>query len=112
MTDEERAEIVGLIQAQKHEIVASMPYLKEETEAIAPSVSLGRLTRMEALADKGVNEHVLSQNRLRLERLETALSKAAGPDFGRCGRCGGEIPIGRLRVVPEASLCVPCSARS
>ena len=74
-------------------------------------MSLGRLTRMEALADKGVNEHMLAQNRKTLERLENALRRVDTEAFGKCVRCGREIPIGRLRLVPEALVCVPCAEK-
>ena len=88
-----------------------MPYLEEETKAVEPSVSLGRLTRMEALNDKGVNEHVLEQNRRTLEKLTNALRRMGTGEYGTCIRCGGEIPIERLRLVPEALVCVPCAER-
>ncbi len=109
MTEEQRGELEELIRQKMEQIVASMPYLEEETKAIAPSVSLGRLTRMEALNDKGVNEHVLEQNRRQLQRLANALKRVGTDDYGRCIRCGEEIPIERLRVVPEALVCVPCA---
>ena len=105
------AEMKRLIEQQIQEIVASMPYLEEETKAIAPSVSLGRLTRMEALSDKGVNEHVLAQNRRRLERLANALQRIEQGTYGVCIKCGKEIPAGRLQIVPEALVCVPCSEK-
>ena len=111
MTEEQRGELEELIRQKMEQIVASMPYLEEETKAIAPSVSLGRLTRMEALNDKGVNEHVLEQNRRQLQRLANALKRVGTDDYGRCIRCGEEIPIERLRVVPEALVCVPCAEK-
>ncbi|NBF39270.1 MAG: TraR/DksA family transcriptional regulator [Spirochaetes bacterium] len=109
MTEEQRGELEELIRSKIEDIAASMPYLQEETKAIAPSVSLGRLTRMEALNDKGVNEHVLEQNRRQLQRLANALKRVDTNEYGHCVRCGGEIPIERLRVVPEAVVCVPCA---
>jgi len=111
MTDKERAELKTLIEARIAEIKASLPYLEEESKAVEPSVSLGRLTRMEALADKGVNEHVLEQSHKTLERLENARRRADTEAFGKCVRCGEEIPMGRLRLVPEALVCVPCAEK-
>jgi DnaK suppressor protein len=111
MTEHERAELTTLIQQRIAELGASVPYLEEESKAVEPSVSLGRLTRMEALNDKGVNEHILQQSRRTLEKLENALRRADSEEFGRCIRCGGEIPMGRLRLVPEALVCVPCAER-
>jgi DnaK suppressor protein len=66
---------------------------------------------MEALNDKGVNEHVLEQSRRTLERLENALRRVDTDAFGRCVRCGTDIPMGRLRLVPEALVCVPCAEK-
>lgn len=100
-----------MIEARIAEIKASIPYLEEESKAVEPSVSLGRLTRMEALNDKGVNEHLLEQNRKTLERLENARRRANTEAFGKCVRCGGEIPMGRLRLVPETLVCVPCGEK-
>jgi DnaK suppressor protein len=74
MKKEEIAELKKNIGARIEEIESAFPYLKEETKAIAPSVSLGRLTRMDALSEKGVNEYVLSQNRKILDKLHNALS--------------------------------------
>ena len=111
MTEDERAELKALIEAHIAQITASVPYLEEESKAVEPSVSLGRLTRMEAIADKGVNEHVLDQSRKTLERLENALRRVDTEAFGKCVRCGQEIPMGRLRLVPEALVCVPCAEK-
>jgi DnaK suppressor protein len=111
MTEQERAELRSLIEQRIAELKASVPYLEEESKAVEPSVSLGRLTRMEALNDKGVNEHVLEQNRRTLEKLQNALRRVDTDAFGKCVRCGGEIPMGRLRLVPEALVCVPCAEK-
>ena len=111
MTQAELEKQKALIHKQIEELESSMPYLEEETKAVEPSRSLGRLTRMEALNDKGVNEHVLAENRKKLERLRNALRRIDDGTYGKCVRCGNEIPVGRLELVPEALICVPCSER-
>jgi DnaK suppressor protein len=111
MTDQELQDQKALIEARIAEIESSFDYLAEETKAIEPSVSLGRLTRMEALNDKGVNEHVLAQSRQTLERLKNALTRIDKGTYGVCVRCGTEIPLHRLQHVPEALVCVPCSEK-
>lgn len=111
MTKEALAAQEALIRSRITEITDSLPYLKEETKAVEPSVSLGRLTRMEALNDKGVNEHVLAQAKKTLERLDNALLRIEKNTYGKCVRCGSEIPLPRLQEVPEALLCVPCAEK-
>lgn len=112
MTEEQLAKQKDIIVSRIAEIEGSFEYLGEETKAIEPSVSLGRLTRMEALNDKGVNEHVLAQNRRTLEQLHNALDRIAKGTYGVCIKCGRDIPIARLELVPQALICVPCSEKS
>ncbi|MFP4362349.1 MAG: TraR/DksA family transcriptional regulator [Spirochaetia bacterium] len=111
MTIEELQEIKGLISDKITELESSIPYLKSETQAIEPSISLGRLTRMEAISEKEVNEYVLAQNEKSLQRLKNALDRIEKGNYGKCVRCGKEIPIGRLRLMPEALICVPCKEK-
>ena len=111
MTNEELHELKDIILAKVKQIEDSFPYLAEETKAIEPSVSLGRLTRMEAISEKGVNEYVLAQSKQTLQRLNNALDRMEKGTYGLCMKCKQEIPIGRLRLVPEAVVCVACSSQ-
>ena len=43
-----------------------------------------------------------------LEKIERALVKLKGEDFGLCEECGEEISIKRLEARPESSLCIKC----
>jgi DnaK suppressor protein len=89
----------------------SILYLKEASKPIEPSIALGRLTRMEAIGEKNVNEAILSQSRTRLIRLENAKNRIEAGTYGICLKCKKEIPIGRLEAVPEALICVDCSGK-
>lgn len=108
MTNSEKEEIKILLQNLITEISKSIKYLEIETQPIEPSVSLGRLTRMEAISEKGVNEAMLSSEKLRLERLANAMKRIENNTYGLCVRCGKEIATGRLRIIPEALVCITC----
>jgi RNA polymerase-binding transcription factor DksA len=43
--------------------------------------------------------------------LDAALDRIAEGHYGVCASCGGAIPIDRLRLLPAATLCVPCASR-
>ena len=55
-------------------------------------------------------------NRLSLERnLETklaainaALAKIKNGNYGKCEKCGKQIPMARLEIFPEAPFCIDC----
>lgn len=66
---------------------------------------------MDAIGTKAVNEHVLSLNRTDLLRLQNARSRIEAGTYGVCIRCGKDIPLGRLRHVPQALMCVPCAEK-
>ena len=67
----------------------------------------------EAATDAELREHDLrEQLRLReLEaRLEASIAAVEAGTYGVCQDCGGQIPEGRLRAVPDAVRCVPCQS--
>jgi len=77
---------------------------------IAPDNAIGRLTRMEAINSKGINEAALAKARDTMASLERALTKLDDPDFGLCRECEEPIPPARLMILPETDLCVQCAA--
>jgi len=45
---------------------------------------------------------------LRLKNIDLALEKIKKGKYGICEKCRKEIPIARLKVSPEARLCLKC----
>lgn len=43
-----------------------------------------------------------------LEKIDRALQKIEGGEFGVCEECGEEISIKRLEARPETTLCIRC----
>jgi DnaK suppressor protein len=83
--------------------------LKELTAPIEPDCSIGRVSRMDAINNKSVNEAALRQAESILRNIDISLENIDDPDFGKCRRCGIEIPLGRLMVMPGSPLCVGCA---
>jgi DnaK suppressor protein len=46
-----------------------------------------------------------------LSEVEKALKKIDEGSYGQCERCGADIPLARLKVMPFASLCVSCKEK-
>ena len=63
--DNMKVHILNLISSLNESVV----YLKEASKPIEPGCALGRLTRMEAIGEKGVNEAMLSSSKDRIIRL-------------------------------------------
>jgi DnaK suppressor protein len=83
--------------------------LAELTAPIAPENAIGRVSRMDAINNRSINEAALRAERQKLEQLRRASSRLHDPAFGVCIVCGLEIPIGRLMILPYATKCVQCS---
>ena len=79
------------------------------TKPVSPDNAIGRLTRMEAINSKSINESVLRKARDTRSQLERALAKIDNPDFGLCRECDEPIPSARLMALPETDLCVKCA---
>jgi DnaK suppressor protein len=83
---------------------------KERTKPISPNDAIGRLSRMDAINNKSVNEASLRQAEIKLGNLNRVLSKIDDGDFGICLKCKQPIPIGRIMIRPESLLCVNCAS--
>jgi len=87
----------------------SVAKFRELTKPIAPENAIGRVSRMDAINNKSVNEVALQKAELKLKNLHVALSKIDDPDFGSCLRCKNPIPIERIMLLPQAIFCVKCA---
>ena len=83
--------------------------LSEVVNPISPDNAIGRLSRMEAIGARSVNQSALSQAKDRLSGLNHALANLNEPEFGLCFDCGEDIPIKRLLLMPHAKMCVGCA---
>ena len=83
--------------------------LKELTVPISPENAIGRISRMDAINNKSVNEASLRQAEEKFAKLKRALEKIDDENFGICVRCENPIPIGRIMLMPQAIKCVNCA---
>ncbi len=100
----------------KENIIEKIKAIKENitsykllTKPISPDNAIGRLTRMEAINSKSINEAALGKAKDTLSKLERALAKTDNLDFGLCRACEEPIPYARLMILPETNLCVQCA---
>ena len=107
----EKIELKGRLIEKMKAIKADITAYKLLTKPIAPDNAIGRLTRMEAINSKSVNEAALRKAEETLSMIERAQAKIDHPDFGLCRECDELIPSARLLVLPETDLCVHCAQK-
>ena len=108
---EKRKEIKAKIIEAIDQCEKALEQLEDATKPIAPENSLGRLTRMDAINNKGVSDAAKRQKQRQLQKLKKALESIDKPSFGVCKECGNMINPKRIMYLPESDTCINCADR-
>ena len=109
MQDSDREKLRELIENELVSLDRHIEELKKRCEPISPDNAIGRLSRMEAIGERGVHQTALAAATERLQGLRSALQRIDEDEhYGLCERCDEPIPLARLMLVPESRYCVSC----
>lgn len=109
MTDQEKTKLKSIIAHKISSISIEIEELVELTKPIPLDAAIGRVSRMDAINNKAINESSLREKKKTLTQLERILENSDSKDFGFCQKCGNDIPFGRLEYMPQTTRCVNCS---
>lgn len=109
MEIEKREKLKNHINEKIESVKLDIQSYQKLTQPISPDNAIGRLTRMDAINSKSINEAALSNAKQTLSKMERALAMIDDPDFGLCRECEEQIPFARLMIMPESDLCVQCA---
>jgi DnaK suppressor protein len=109
ISPEDREEIRQVINQKIEQAKKDIASLEEMSKPISPENAIGRISRMDAINNKSVNEAALRETKQRLIRLQYVQSTIDKSSFGICVRCDMPIPKGRLLLMPESTKCTHCS---
>ena len=111
MKPEEREAIRDQLKKKLIRIDKEIIELKDLTVPEAPDCAIGRVSRMDAINNRSVNEAALRKKQDQQRQIKFALTQIDLDSFGKCVSCGNEIPIGRILLMPESIKCVRCASR-
>lgn len=100
-----KTKILGKISEVESELIT----LREHSAPEALDSAIGRISRMDFINNRTINEAQIKKNEAKLKGLTNWLSKLGTADFGKCIRCGQEININRLLFMPESNHCIRCA---
>jgi len=106
----DREEIKVNIESRISNIKQEILKLSELTKPISPDSAIGRISRMDAINNKSINEAALRLKKKQLLALEYAMKNIDKDDFGKCIKCHVQIPLGRIMLMPESKKCVRCAS--
>ena len=86
--------------------------IKKLAVPIEPENAIGRISRMDAINNKTINDRLLRNAAEKLKKLNLALHRIHEPKFGFCTLCEQAIQEARLMLMPESSLCISCARRA
>ncbi|TNG00706.1 MAG: conjugal transfer protein TraR [Gammaproteobacteria bacterium] len=99
----------ALIEQEMENIHQHILELEEKSQPVSPDNAIGRISRMEAIGERGVYQTALAAARKRYHELQQAFSRIDDdPNFGYCESCDEPIPMARLMLMPESRYCVKC----
>ena len=106
---EKREELRNHIKEKIEDLKEIIKSYQLATQPVSPDNAIGRLSRMDAIQNKSINEAALDNSKQTLSSMERALTMIDDPDFGMCRECEEPIPFARLMIMPESNLCVKCA---
>lgn len=98
------------LEAARREAEGLLELSREGEKPVAVDTSIGRLTRMDALQQQSMTQATRAASELRSRQVAAALGRIAAGTYGACLGCDKPIGVARLRVRPEATLCVRCQS--
>lgn len=108
----EQAELKADLLALVRELHAQ---LHDNADAAAPveldQTRVGRLSRMDAMQMQQQQKAERERSQLRLLQAQNALALFDNDDYGWCRQCDEPIGFPRLKVRPEAPLCIQCQEK-
>ncbi len=90
------------------ELAAVIAGGKSEGRTVDLDLPIGRLTRMDAIQQKKMEEVGRRQAGIRMQQVKAAIRLVAADEYGFCRQCEDPIGFKRLKARPEAPFCLSC----
>ena len=96
---------------QKKTLLDSLADQSEDMKSLVKTVDSGDEADVAAdVIDRQLLTSIGTQDAIRLQQIENALDRINQDKYGRCIKCGKEIPEERLEVLPYALMCIQCAS--
>ena len=96
---------------QKKTLLDSLADQSEDMKNLVKTVDSGDEADVAAdVIDRQLLTSIGTQDAIRLQQIENALDRINQDKYGRCIKCGKEIPEERLEVLPYALMCIQCAS--
>jgi DnaK suppressor protein len=98
------------LEALRDELCSFLDASAEGSRPVDLDEPIGRLSRMDAMQQQSMAKANRTAAEQRFQRVEAALRRIAADEYGCCFRCEEPVGFRRLKVQPEAVLCIACQS--
>ena len=99
------------LKEQRSTLLASLADQNEDMKNLVKTVDSGDEADVAAdVIDRALLTALGTQDANRLQQIDNALDRINQKTYGRCIKCGKEIPQERLEVLPYALMCITCAS--
>ncbi|MEA3464562.1 MAG: TraR/DksA C4-type zinc finger protein [Thermodesulfobacteriota bacterium] len=82
----------------------------EQSKPVDLDKPIGRLSRMDEMQQQSMAQASRHATQQRLVQIGAAIGRIDRDEYGLCVACEEDIGFGRLKVRPEAPLCLACQS--
>lgn len=97
-----------LLVKERSETLARVKELMREQARNGGQPPADEMDVARALSEIDTHTALFERARERLSAIDAAIARLGAGVYGTCARCGDEIPLERLKVIPFAQYCVDC----
>lgn len=111
ITPVQRAELTTSLRAIEQRLLGALDRGADGTKPVDLDEPIGRLSRMDALAQREMNEAGRRTQAAELAQVRRALEAIAADEYGLCRACDEPIAFARLKARPFATVCIRCQSQ-
>jgi RNA polymerase-binding transcription factor len=100
-------ELANALKMRLSELRAHLAKVDRELHQLLPADFEEQATELE---NQEALEVIEKTETTEIHQIEAALKRISEGTYGTCAKCGGSIDPRRLKALPTAATCVPCSA--
>ena len=97
----DKSQIQNIISKKIKSLTIEIDELRQLAKPIEPENSIGRISRMDAINNKSINDRMLRNSEEKLQNLKISISRINSSDFGICIKCKNPINFKRILLIPS-----------
>jgi RNA polymerase-binding protein DksA len=105
--EEEKTRLEELIREYERELAVARLTESSSDRSPEPGNAEASSMKLEYAKELSIEQNTIDL----LRKVDHALDRVAGGEYGICESCSKSIPFERLDVLPYATLCVECAAK-